>query len=93
LNKCICCKRVDIENEKVRLNRDNGFCQSSCSEDICKDCLMKGSKITEFGYFLKVNDELFCDQYGWGAFNQIHSKRDIDKIFNREYYEVLEMLS
>ena len=89
---CIICNKEKQEREimSIRLNEDDGFCKSSHSEDICCECNEKNSKMTEEGVFLTINNKLYYGD-GWSAFTQITSKKDIDYIFNREYYDVLDL--
>lgn len=89
--KCIKCG--DKENLRyISLSQNDGFCMSSTTENICKDCWNKNKKMTSVGLFLKINNELYYDEYEYSLFERINSKRDLDLIFNREYYEVLNML-
>ena len=92
-NKCIICGNKNTDDLiDLRLNKDDGFCQSSETEYLCSKCFEEKSIYTEFGLFININKKLF-HKNGWGAFNQIRSKSEIDYIFNPEYHEVIKMFN
>lgn len=89
---CIICGKDNININNIDLNDNNGIVLYSHSEDICQECFDNNSRRTSVGVFLRLNNRLYYDGYGFGCFNSVDSKEQLDKIFNREYYEILEML-
>lgn len=94
--KCDCCNKDYNEDnfENFRINEFNGFFHSSEPINVCKECIRNNNifKITSKGDFFKFKGNLYYDGYGIGVFEQIYNTEQIDRIFNREYYSILDML-
>lgn len=88
---CIICdkSKADID---IHLNDNNGIVLYSHNENICQECFKNNSRVTAVGIFLKIKGRLYHDGCGFRFFENVDSKEQLDKIFNREYYEILDML-
>ncbi|MFB5759036.1 hypothetical protein [Paenibacillus medicaginis] len=86
-DECINCGGSE-SLEHFQINDFDGFCHSSKRMKICTKCTDNNSQITEVGLFLKLEDGLFYHT-GWGVYEKVKSKNQLDRIFNRDYYELL----
>lgn len=91
--KCIICeKEFDSENkelETIRFYEENLFCSHGYSAEICKKCFSENYILTKKAAFLTVNDKMYYRDSLHMSWTLIRSREDIDYIFNREYYDVL----
>jgi hypothetical protein len=87
--KCSICGKLHNKEDidSFRINQWDGFCHSSEGIYICKDCFEETIKMTEKGMFLTYNGYLY--HYRPDCFVRINSKHDIDRIFNKDYYDIL----
>ena len=77
--------------ESYRISEDNGFCEHSKSIDICENCFDASIKMTSKGTFLIYKNNLYY--YKPCYFDRINSKEEIDRIFNKDYYDILDIFT
>lgn len=90
---CVICKKEYNKNSEeiisIRLYEDDFFCSRSYSVDVCSKCLEENATLTNKGDFLTINNKMYyCDCLGF-SFRLIKCKEEIDYIFNKDYYDVL----
>ena len=91
--KCIICKKEykkhSKEIESIRLHEEDSFCSRSYSVELCNKCFGENATFTEKGDFLTINNKMYvCDNFGL-SWSLIRQKEEIDYIFNKQYYDVL----
>jgi len=90
--ECIKCNTPT--EESFRANTWTGFCHTSSDTYLCKKCRQKATKITEHGVFLLIDKGLvYHNAMGYGGFERVSSKRQLDNIFNKDYNEVLSFVT
>lgn len=93
MENCMKCKKET--EESVQISDFNGFCHSSGDRPLCGECKRKFMKITEHGLFLLLGtDEVYYESGPFtGGFKPVRSQGQLDRIFNKDYYEILSHLS
>ena len=89
--KCVICdKKYDKNDENIMdigLNSNDGWCESSTLEYICKKCFLKNISQTREGDFLVIKNKMYFSEDGF-SWELIRNQSDIDYIFNKEYYDI-----
>lgn len=90
---CVVCKnqyeKGSNEIESIRLYEEDSFCSRGYSVYLCRNCFNENITLTEKGCFLLLNNKMYVDNNLGTSWKLINSKQEIDYIFNREYYDVL----
>lgn len=87
VQKCFNCRGTE-SLDYFQINDFDGVCHTSTKTKLCEKCAEKHVHFTEAGLFLKLHDGLYYHT-GWGAYEKIRSQLHLDRIFNKDYYELL----
>ena len=89
--ECEICKKEFLEDKeinRIRVNEDRGYMQTSKGMDICHKCFEENLIETEKGDFITIDGYLYYSK-GYSSWSLLRSKDEIDYIFNKDYYDVL----
>lgn len=87
MDKCHLCSK-ESELFTMHIVEDTGYMIRSYSIFMCYKCYMENLIKTEKGSFIIINNKMYHFD-GYANWNLIVWEDDIDKIFNKDYYNVL----
>lgn len=89
LGPCLNCGKGT--NNKVRISKDDGFCQSSSSGYLCQDC--HKPRVVGDNAFVKIKNKLYWEFNAYlgifGCLEEIRTESRYEYLVNQGYYDML----
>lgn len=77
----------------ITLVDDNGYSSRAEHIQLCEECYSSKKRVKSVGVFLKLLSGLYYayEGYQFQSFNKVHSAKQLKEIFNKDFYEILDL--